>query len=98
MELKKIACGPIFEWVYNWGIDRAEENNSSLLLDDRVLPWDLPKGLACLKKLGVPPEHPDWSAPPEVELVDLPQAYFPLMLLGFNEEKLLTKMVMRSQR
>ncbi|GFS29669.1 hypothetical protein Acr_00g0007740 [Actinidia rufa] len=49
--------------------------------------------LACLKELSIPSDHPAWSsAPLEVELVYLPLAYSPLVLLDFNEEKLLEEM------
>ncbi|GFY96866.1 hypothetical protein Acr_11g0011720 [Actinidia rufa] len=40
--------------------------------------------------LGIPANHPTWSkAAPEVELSDSPEAYSPLVLLGFDEEEYL---------
>ncbi|GFS44263.1 hypothetical protein Acr_00g0089450 [Actinidia rufa] len=49
------------------------------------------EALDCLKKLGTPAYPATWTvAAPEVELLDLPEAYLPLILLGFNEEKYMT--------
>ena len=50
--------------------------------------------MACLKELGISADHPTWSkVAPEVELLDPPQPYSPLVLFEFNEEKYLKESV-----
>ncbi|GFZ15656.1 homeodomain-like superfamily protein [Actinidia rufa] len=84
---------PVFERVYNQGIDRAVDNYDKQLVNLR--PSIFRDGwLACLKELGVPLEHPALSAiPPAVEPMDPPQSYFPPVLPGFNEEEMLEEEV-----
>ena len=51
-ELEKIACGPVFERVYNREIDRAGDNYDKQLANLRLA--IIQEGwLACLKELGV---------------------------------------------
>ena len=77
-ELKKVACDPVFECVYNWGIDRVVDNYDKQLAKLHLGVFQ-DGWLVCLKELGVSPEHLAWGvAPLVVELVDL-------VLLGFNE-------------
>ena len=70
--MEKVACGPVFERVYNRGIDRAGDNYDKQLV--KLRPGIFKKGwLASLKELGIPSNHPAWStAPLEVESVDPP--------------------------
>ena len=46
IELQAVACGPIYERVFNKGISRAKDNYDRQVAELR--PWDLRGGVACL--------------------------------------------------
>ena len=53
-EVEKVACSPVFEWVYNRGIDRANDNNDKQLA--KLCPGIFQEDcLACLKELDALP-------------------------------------------
>ena len=87
-EFQKVAVGPRYDaWVFNRGYSRAGDSYERQVA--KLYSSIYKKGwLDYLKELGIPAEHPTWiAAALKVELPDLPEAYSPLILSGFNEEK-----------
>ncbi|GFS41435.1 hypothetical protein Acr_00g0074300 [Actinidia rufa] len=86
-KFQKIACGPVYERVFNLGINRAGDNYDKQVAE-LCLSIYLEGWLACLTKLSIPVDHLTWTkAAPEFELMNSLESYSPLILLGFNEEE-----------
>ena len=77
----------MYEWVFNHGYNRVSVSYERQVVN--LCPIIFQEGwLTCLNELCTATKHQAWTIPaPEAKLLDLPEAYSPLILLGFNEEQ-----------
>ena len=77
----------MYKWFFNHGYSRASDSYKRQVAE-LLLSIFQECQLDCLKKLDTHAYHAtQTTAAPEVELLDLPEAYLPLILPSFNEEK-----------
>ncbi|GFY99202.1 hypothetical protein Acr_13g0006030 [Actinidia rufa] len=86
-ELQLATCGPVYEQVFTWGINRTGDNyNRQVVEVHSKFFWEV--WLSCLKELGVPKDNPAWArAAPAPEFLESPVPYSPLILPSFNGEE-----------
>ncbi|GFS31869.1 hypothetical protein Acr_00g0019630 [Actinidia rufa] len=82
-ELKKVASREVLQKVFDHGFNRARDSYEKHVVE--LHPNFFQEGgLAFLKELGIPSDHPAWnSTSPPIEPLDPPTVYSPLILLGF---------------
>ncbi|GFZ14427.1 hypothetical protein Acr_24g0006170 [Actinidia rufa] len=82
-----VACGPVYEWVFDRGISRVRDNYDKQVT--KLCPGIFMDGwLACITKLGIPKDNPTWAKiTPEAELLKSLKHHSPMILPSFNEEE-----------
>ena len=85
-QLQTVACDPVYERVFDMGVNRAGDNYVRQVA--RVRSESFLEGwLACLAELGVPEDNPAWTnAALAPVFPEPPVPYSPMILPGFDEE------------
>ena len=82
-----MACGPIYERVFNKGVNRVGDNYSKLVTEVRLESF-LEGWCACPTELGILEDNPAWAkATSAPEFPDLPTPYSLIILPSFDEEE-----------
>ena len=84
-KLKKVACGVVYQKVFDWGFKRARDTYKKKLT--KLCPCIYQEGwLAYLKELGIAPYHPTWVVPPSpIQLSGPLMAYSLILFPSFAE-------------
>ncbi|GFY87360.1 hypothetical protein Acr_05g0009990 [Actinidia rufa] len=90
-ELQVMAYGPVYERVFNRGINQVGDNYYEQVAE--LCPGIYIEGwLACLAELDIPGDNQAWAkTTPTAELPEPPEPYFPLIMPNFNEEEFLNQ-------
>ncbi|GFS36310.1 hypothetical protein Acr_00g0045300 [Actinidia rufa] len=86
-QLQAVACGPIYEQVFNRGASRAGDNYSKQVIE--VCSKSFLEGwLTYLAELGILEDNPAWTKVALIpEFPESPMPYSPMILSSFDEEK-----------